>query len=94
MFSLRNLYNKFSIYLIHFLTVSVSILKRNVALDSVQNRAARALGNLAMDSQNSALIHSAGMCSNVTIFLSASYKFILFRDLAGIVFFNLWNYVN
>uniref|UniRef100_A0A8C9ZT52 Armadillo repeat containing 5 n=1 Tax=Sander lucioperca TaxID=283035 RepID=A0A8C9ZT52_SANLU len=32
----------------------------NVALETVQNRAARALGNLAMDPESSALIHSAG----------------------------------
>ncbi|XP_017275013.1 armadillo repeat-containing protein 5 [Kryptolebias marmoratus] len=38
----------------------VDIMKRNVALESVQNRAARALGNLAMDPESSALIHSAG----------------------------------
>uniref|UniRef100_A0A3Q2CVQ9 Armadillo repeat containing 5 n=1 Tax=Cyprinodon variegatus TaxID=28743 RepID=A0A3Q2CVQ9_CYPVA len=35
-------------------------LERNVALETVQNRAARALGNLAMDQESSALIHSAG----------------------------------
>uniref|UniRef100_A0A1A8GPN7 Armadillo repeat containing 5 n=1 Tax=Nothobranchius korthausae TaxID=1143690 RepID=A0A1A8GPN7_9TELE len=35
-------------------------MKRNVALESVQNRAARALGNLAMDPESSELIHSAG----------------------------------
>uniref|UniRef100_A0A3Q3A6X8 Armadillo repeat containing 5 n=1 Tax=Kryptolebias marmoratus TaxID=37003 RepID=A0A3Q3A6X8_KRYMA len=38
----------------------LDIMKRNVALESVQNRAARALGNLAMDPESSALIHSAG----------------------------------
>ncbi|KAJ3600514.1 hypothetical protein NHX12_031495 [Muraenolepis orangiensis] len=44
--------------------IVVDILKRNVTTDTVQNRAARALGNLAMDPQNSALIHSsAGVCS-------------------------------
>uniref|UniRef100_A0A3B4ZQF0 Armadillo repeat containing 5 n=1 Tax=Stegastes partitus TaxID=144197 RepID=A0A3B4ZQF0_9TELE len=42
------------------ISVSVDILKRNVALETVQNRAARALGNLAMDPESSALIHSAG----------------------------------
>lgn len=41
-------------------TVTVEVLKRNVALETVQNRAARALANLAMDSEGSALIHSAG----------------------------------
>ncbi|XP_058508688.1 armadillo repeat-containing protein 5 [Solea solea] len=38
----------------------VGILNRNVAMETVQNRAARALGNLAMDPESSALIHSAG----------------------------------
>uniref|UniRef100_A0A3Q1JD01 BTB domain-containing protein n=1 Tax=Anabas testudineus TaxID=64144 RepID=A0A3Q1JD01_ANATE len=38
----------------------MDILKRNVALETVQNRAARALGNLAMDPESSVLIHSAG----------------------------------
>ncbi|KAM3863959.1 armadillo repeat-containing protein 5 [Diretmus argenteus] len=42
------------------ITVVVNILKRNVATETVQNRAARALGNLAMDAESSALIHSAG----------------------------------
>lgn len=45
-----------------FYLVSVEILKRNVALETVQNRAARALGNLAMDPESSVLIHSAGKC--------------------------------
>uniref|UniRef100_A0A1A8CM59 Armadillo repeat containing 5 n=1 Tax=Nothobranchius kadleci TaxID=1051664 RepID=A0A1A8CM59_NOTKA len=40
--------------------IVVDIMKRNVALESVQNRAARALGNLAMDPESSELIHSAG----------------------------------
>uniref|UniRef100_A0A1A7WAE9 Armadillo repeat containing 5 n=1 Tax=Iconisemion striatum TaxID=60296 RepID=A0A1A7WAE9_9TELE len=40
--------------------IVVEIMKRNVALESVQNRAARALGNLAMDPESSELIHSAG----------------------------------
>lgn len=42
------------------LTVPVEILKRNVALETVLNRTARALGNLAMDADGSALIHAAG----------------------------------
>ncbi|XP_029946064.1 armadillo repeat-containing protein 5 [Salarias fasciatus] len=42
------------------ISIVVDVLKRNVALESVQNRAARALGNLAMDPESSALIHSAG----------------------------------
>ncbi|KAJ8250855.1 hypothetical protein GJAV_G00213990 [Gymnothorax javanicus] len=33
---------------------------KNVPVESVQNRAARALGNLAIDPENSALIHNAG----------------------------------
>ncbi|KAG5831957.1 hypothetical protein ANANG_G00285990 [Anguilla anguilla] len=47
----------------------VAILK-NVPVDSVQNRAARALGNLAMDPQNSALIHSAGGVAPLILCLS------------------------
>ncbi|XP_038140550.1 armadillo repeat-containing protein 5 [Cyprinodon tularosa] len=42
------------------INIVVDIMKRNVALETVQNRAARALGNLAMDQESSALIHSAG----------------------------------
>ncbi|KAK2893498.1 armadillo repeat-containing protein 5 isoform X2 [Channa argus] len=42
------------------INIVVEILKRNVALETVQNRAARALGNLAMDPESSTLIHSAG----------------------------------
>ncbi|KAM7387459.1 hypothetical protein PAMA_009871 [Pampus argenteus] len=42
------------------INVVVDILKRNMALETVQNRAARALGNLAMDPESSTLIHSAG----------------------------------
>lgn len=42
------------------INIVVDILKRNVALETVQNRAARALGNLAMDPESCALIHSAG----------------------------------
>ncbi|CAB1438759.1 unnamed protein product [Pleuronectes platessa] len=38
----------------------VGILKRNVAQETIQNRAARSLGNLAMDPQSCALIHSSG----------------------------------
>uniref|UniRef100_A0AAV2KCI5 BTB domain-containing protein n=1 Tax=Knipowitschia caucasica TaxID=637954 RepID=A0AAV2KCI5_KNICA len=40
--------------------IIVDILRRQGTLLSVQNRAARALGNLAMDPQNSDLIHTAG----------------------------------
>ncbi|PWA17746.1 hypothetical protein CCH79_00008095 [Gambusia affinis] len=42
------------------INIVVDIMKRNVAVETVQNRAARALGNLAMDPESSALIHSAG----------------------------------
>ncbi|XP_067089460.1 armadillo repeat-containing protein 5 [Osmerus mordax] len=42
------------------ISVVVDILKRNVAVVTVQNRAARALGNLAMDPESSTLIHSEG----------------------------------
>ncbi|KAK5856058.1 hypothetical protein PBY51_007679 [Eleginops maclovinus] len=42
------------------INIVVEILKENMAMETVQNRAARALGNLAMDPQSSALIHSAG----------------------------------
>lgn len=41
--------------------LSVDILKKHVAVETVLNRAARALGNLAMDPESSALIHSAGV---------------------------------
>ncbi|XP_018620242.2 armadillo repeat-containing protein 5 [Scleropages formosus] len=41
------------------ISVVVEILK-NVTVETVRNRAARALGNLAIDPENSALIHSAG----------------------------------
>ncbi|XP_061568002.1 armadillo repeat-containing protein 5 [Cololabis saira] len=42
------------------INIIVDIMKRNVALETVQNRAARALANLAMDPESSALIHTAG----------------------------------
>uniref|UniRef100_I3JU11 Armadillo repeat containing 5 n=1 Tax=Oreochromis niloticus TaxID=8128 RepID=I3JU11_ORENI len=42
------------------INIVVDILKKNVALETVLNRAARALGNLAMDPESSGLIHSAG----------------------------------
>ncbi|XP_028842207.1 armadillo repeat-containing protein 5 [Denticeps clupeoides] len=41
-------------------SAAVEVLRRNVAVETVENRAARALGNLAMDPEGSALIHSAG----------------------------------
>lgn len=43
-----------------FLLIAVDVMKRNVAVETVENRAARALGNLAMDPEGSALVHSAG----------------------------------
>uniref|UniRef100_UPI0037E763E9 armadillo repeat-containing protein 5 n=1 Tax=Semicossyphus pulcher TaxID=241346 RepID=UPI0037E763E9 len=52
--------------------IVVEILKRNVALVTVQNRAARALGNLAMDPESSALIHSAGGVPLLLICVSLS----------------------
>ncbi|XP_034046321.1 armadillo repeat-containing protein 5 [Thalassophryne amazonica] len=52
--------------------VVVDILKKNVALETVQNRAARALGNLAMDPENSALIHSAGGVPLLLLCMSSS----------------------
>lgn len=36
-------------------------------MDTVQNRAARALGNLAMDPEGSAEVHSAGKFLNCVI---------------------------
>uniref|UniRef100_A0A671Y9J2 Armadillo repeat containing 5 n=1 Tax=Sparus aurata TaxID=8175 RepID=A0A671Y9J2_SPAAU len=53
-------------------TALVEILRRNVALETVQNRAARALGNLAMDPESSALIHSAGGVSLLLLCVSLS----------------------
>uniref|UniRef100_W5KN15 Armadillo repeat containing 5 n=1 Tax=Astyanax mexicanus TaxID=7994 RepID=W5KN15_ASTMX len=38
----------------------VEVLKRHSSVESVENRAARALGNLAMDPEGSANVHSAG----------------------------------
>lgn len=56
------------LYLItNVLLVSVDNMKRNVAVVTVQNRAARALANLAMDPESSALIHSAGNCPSVIL---------------------------
>ncbi|XP_055754006.1 armadillo repeat-containing protein 5-like isoform X1 [Salvelinus fontinalis] len=45
---------------LHGISIVVGILKKNVAMETIQNRAARALGNLAMDPESSTLIHSAG----------------------------------
>uniref|UniRef100_A0A3B3ZU02 BTB domain-containing protein n=1 Tax=Periophthalmus magnuspinnatus TaxID=409849 RepID=A0A3B3ZU02_9GOBI len=39
---------------------TLDIMRRQVALMSIQNRAARVLGNLATDPESSALIHAAG----------------------------------
>ncbi|KAM9843685.1 armadillo repeat-containing protein 5 [Aulostomus maculatus] len=52
--------------------ILVDILKRNVTLETVQNRAARALGNLAMDCESSALIHAAGGVPLLLLCLSLS----------------------
>lgn len=54
------------------ISIIVEILKRNVALVTVQNRAARALGNLAMDPESSALIHSAGSVPLLLLCVSLS----------------------
>lgn len=43
----------------------VDVLKRNVSVETVQNRAARALGNLAMDPEGSAEVHSAGLSQSL-----------------------------
>lgn len=51
----------------NFWTFSVDVLKRNVAVETVRNRAARALGNLAMDPESSAHIHSAGMSDMIDL---------------------------
>lgn len=50
----------------------MGILKKNVAMETIQNRAARALGNLAMDPESSTLVHSAGkLKKNVIMILAA-----------------------
>ncbi|KAG7459916.1 hypothetical protein MATL_G00215640 [Megalops atlanticus] len=49
----------------------VEVLKK-VPVETVQNRAARALGNLAIDPENSSLIHSAGGVSPLILCLSPS----------------------
>ncbi|XP_034566807.1 armadillo repeat-containing protein 5 [Notolabrus celidotus] len=54
------------------ISIIVDILKRNVALVTVQNRAARALGNLAMDPESAALIHSAGSVPLLLLCVSLS----------------------
>lgn len=54
------------------ISIIVEILRRNVALVTVQNRAARALGNLAMDPESSALIHSAGSIPLLLLCVSLS----------------------
>ncbi|KAG9264111.1 armadillo repeat-containing protein 5 [Astyanax mexicanus] len=42
------------------ISIVVEVLKRHSSVESVENRAARALGNLAMDPEGSANVHSAG----------------------------------
>ncbi|KAF6736718.1 Armadillo repeat-containing protein 5 [Oryzias melastigma] len=54
------------------INVLVDIMKRNVTLETVLNRAARALGNLAMDPDSSHLIHSAGGVPLLLLCLSIS----------------------
>ncbi|RVE69879.1 hypothetical protein OJAV_G00082300 [Oryzias javanicus] len=54
------------------ISVLVDIMKRNVTLETVLNRAARALGNLAMDPGSSHLIHSAGGVPLLLLCLSIS----------------------
>ncbi|XP_026062958.1 armadillo repeat-containing protein 5-like [Carassius auratus] len=53
-------------------SIVVDVLKRNVSVETVQNRAARALGNLAMDPEGSAEIHSAGGVPLLLLCLSLS----------------------
>ncbi|XP_016323550.1 armadillo repeat-containing protein 5-like [Sinocyclocheilus anshuiensis] len=53
-------------------SVVVDVLKRNVSVDTVQNLAARALGNLAMDPEGSAEVHSAGGVPLLLLCLSLS----------------------
>ncbi|KAI2666298.1 armadillo repeat-containing 5-like protein [Labeo rohita] len=54
------------------ISVVVDVLKRNVSVETVQNRAARALGNLAMDPEGSAEVHSAGGVPLLLLCLSVS----------------------
>ncbi|KAK7167692.1 hypothetical protein R3I94_001931 [Phoxinus phoxinus] len=53
-------------------SVVVDVLKRNVSVETLQNRAARALGNLAMDPEGSAEVHSAGGVPLLLLCLSLS----------------------
>ncbi|XP_051572263.1 armadillo repeat-containing protein 5-like [Myxocyprinus asiaticus] len=53
-------------------SVVVDVLKRNVSVETVQNRAVRALGNLAMDPEGSAEVHSAGVVPLLLLCLSLS----------------------
>uniref|UniRef100_A0A3P9IXC6 Armadillo repeat containing 5 n=1 Tax=Oryzias latipes TaxID=8090 RepID=A0A3P9IXC6_ORYLA len=52
----------------------------NVTLESVLNRAARALGNLAMDPDGSHLIHSAESCLNLECAQSAARALLYLTD--------------
>uniref|UniRef100_A0A8C0Y6S0 Armadillo repeat containing 5 n=1 Tax=Cyprinus carpio carpio TaxID=630221 RepID=A0A8C0Y6S0_CYPCA len=54
------------------ISVVVDVLRRNVSVETVQNRAARALGNLAMDPEGSAEVHSAGGVPLLLLCLSLS----------------------
>ncbi|KAF5894986.1 armadillo repeat-containing protein 5, partial [Clarias magur] len=50
----------------------VEVLKRHASVETVENRAARALGNLAMDPEGSAQIHSTGGVPPLLLCLSLS----------------------
>lgn len=52
---------------------AVEVMKRNVALETVLNRTARALGNLAMDAEGSGRIHSAGN-SGISLYATFSLQ--------------------
>ena len=65
---------------------------RNVAVETVENRAARALGNLAMDPQGSALVHSAGQLRNYYVCSSVSPLFLyLYNSIQFIPYLSHWN---
>ncbi|XP_063045659.1 armadillo repeat-containing protein 5 [Engraulis encrasicolus] len=53
-------------------SVLVDIMKKHVSVETLRNRAARALGNLAMDPEGSALVHSAGGIPPLLLCLSLS----------------------
>ncbi|XP_062874638.1 armadillo repeat-containing protein 5 [Trichomycterus rosablanca] len=53
-------------------SIVVEVLKRNASVETVENRAARTLGNLAMDPEGSTQVHSAGGVSPLLLCLSLS----------------------